>query len=67
MEGDIVNNVEAFKNSKYYNQLRQEILHSYRIIGHVLDNYGMNMEEGLKEALERLWKDTEDVLEHIKQ
>ena len=48
-----MNNVEAFKNSKYYNQLRQEILHSYRIIGHVLDNYGMNMEEGLKEALER--------------
>lgn len=57
---------EVFKNSSYYQQLRKEIHHNYRLIGHALDNYGMDMENELKEALERLQKATEEVLGCIK-
>lgn len=57
---------EAFKNSSYYNQLRQEISHNYRAVGHALDNYGVDMSKELKEALERLKRASEEVLECLK-
>ena len=53
---------EAFKNSSYYNQLRQEIIHNYRAVGHALDNYGVDMSKELKEALDRLQRASENVL-----
>ncbi len=58
---------EAFRNSSYYQQLRQEISHNYRAVGHALDNYGVDMENELREALERLQRATEEVLGCIKQ
>ena len=54
---------QKFINSSYYRQLRQEIQYSHRITSHALDNYGMDMEKELKEAIERLRKATGDVLQ----
>ena len=56
----------AFRNSSYHKQLRQEIGHNYRLVGHALDNYGVSMEDELKEALERLQRATKEVLECIR-
>ena len=57
-----MDNKIAFKNSSYYQQLRQEISHNYRAVGHALDNYGVDMDKKLKEALERLQRATEEVM-----
>ena len=57
---------EAFRNNSYYNQLRQEISHNYRAVGHALDNYGVDMSKELREALERLKRASEEVLECLK-
>ena len=54
---------EAFINSSYYQQLRQEISHNYRAVGHALDNYGVDMSKELKEALEGLCEAHRAVLE----
>ena len=54
---------EAFRNSSYYQNLRKEILYERRRIGHAIDNFGAVMESELKEALERLQKATDEVLE----
>lgn len=56
---------ERFRNSHYYQQLRQEISHNYRVVGHALDNYGVDMEIELKEALELLQRATEEVMETL--
>ena len=57
---------EAFKRSSYYQDLRKELWHYDRLIGHALDNYGVDMSKELREALERLKRASEEVLECLK-
>ncbi|MDO4326397.1 MAG: hypothetical protein Q4E24_10260 [bacterium] len=56
---------KAFINSSYYKGLHDDIAHDYRRIGHALDNYGVDMSKGLREALEGLQRATEAVLKQM--
>ncbi len=53
---------KAFINSSYYKNLQDDIAHDCRRVGHALDNYGVDMSKGLREALEGLQRATEAAL-----
>lgn len=54
---------KAFINSSYYRGLQNDIGHSYRLVGHALDNYGVDMSKELREALEGLYEAHRAVLD----
>lgn len=55
-----------FLENSECNALKLDLIYTSRRVHHALDNYGMDMENELKEALERLQRATEEVLECIK-
>lgn len=63
---EMVDHKTAFINSSYYEMLRREVSRGYRIVNHALDNYGMDMSKELEEALQRLSKAIEEVLQVLK-
>ena len=58
--------MSRFLENSASNTLRMDLEYCERRIHHALDNYGVDMEDELKEALERLQKATEEVLECIR-
>ena len=58
--------MSRFLENSECNVLRLDLIHTSRRVSHALDNYGVDMEKDLKEALERLQKATEEVLQCIK-
>lgn len=57
--------MNKFINNSECNTLRLDLIHSSRRVHHTLDNYGVDMEVELKEALERLQRATEEALQII--
>lgn len=55
-----------FKDNSTCKALTGDLQYVYRRINHALDNYGMDMDKDLREALEELYKATEEVLRCIK-
>ncbi len=61
----MADNKTAFLNSSNYQALRNDIAHGERVVHHALDNYGMDMSKGLKEALENLERAYKEVLKEV--
>ncbi|MFI3225773.1 MAG: hypothetical protein R3Y09_00070 [Clostridia bacterium] len=55
-----------FTESSYCNDLYGVLLHSHRRTGHALDNYGVDMPQELKEALEGLYEAHRAVMDIMK-
>lgn len=55
----------VFTESGAYRTLYNDVAHGERIAHHALDNYGMNMSQELKEALQALEKASRVVLKRM--
>ena len=57
--------MDKFKDTSTCKILMKDLHYIYRRINHALDNYGMDMDDTMRESLENLYKSVEKVLKQI--